>query len=47
MARKKQKRRKSQPRNWAAVSAWNLKGEPHQDKRRKVERKYPHKLTEQ
>lgn len=46
MARKK-KKKSPQPRNWAAVAAWNLKGEPHRDKRRKLERKYPQKLTEE
>jgi len=36
------KRNKPMPlRNWAAVAAWNLKGETHQDKRKKRERKYP------
>lgn len=40
MARKK-KREAPKLRNWAAVAAWNLKGETHSDKRKKRERKYP------
>ena len=40
MARKKKKKPYT-PRNWAAVAAWSMKSEPHEDKRRKRERKYP------
>ena len=46
MARKKKKKPYT-PRNWAAVAAWNRKGEPHEDKRRKRERKYPKTIIEE